>query len=87
MGKGLESAAAFFDIPAETLPDVPKITITGGSSVSVENHRGVSMFSDELIEISCGRGAIRLRGSGFELRSISASEIRIHGRLLCVELD
>ena len=52
MGKGLESAASFFDIPAETLPDVPKITITGTSTVCVENHRGIELFSDDTIQIN-----------------------------------
>ena len=87
MGKGLESAASFFDIPAETLPDVPKITVTGTSTVCVENHRGIELFSDDTIQINCGRKMLRLRGSGFEIAGISSGEIRIRGQLLSLELD
>lgn len=87
MGKGLESAAAFFDIPAETLPNVPKLTVTGGSNIVVENHRGIRVFSPELIEIDCGRQVLRLRGSGFELEKLTPGELRIRGGLLIAELD
>ena len=87
MGKGLERAAAFFDIPAETLPNVPKLTVTGGSSILVENHRGIRTFSPELIEIDCGRQLLRLRGSAFELEKLTGGELRIRGGLLYAELE
>ncbi|MGI6029331.1 MAG: YabP/YqfC family sporulation protein [Candidatus Heteroscillospira sp.] len=87
MGKGLESAAAFFDLPAETLPNVPKLTVTGGSSVVVENHRRIQVFSQELIEIDCGRQLLRLRGSAFELEKMTPGELHIRGKLLMAELD
>ncbi|MGE4354240.1 MAG: YabP/YqfC family sporulation protein [Oscillospiraceae bacterium] len=87
MGKGLENIAAFFDIPAETLPNVPKFTVTGGSQITVENHRAIREFSEELIEIDCGRQVLRLRGSGFELKKLTGEGIRIAGRLLYAELE
>jgi sporulation protein YqfC len=87
MPRGLESAAAFFEIPAETLPGVPKLTVTGGSRISVENHRGIRHFSPEMLEIDCGRRTIRLRGSGFELEKLTPGELRLRGRVLQIEFD
>lgn len=87
MGNGLEKAAAFFDIPAETLPNVPKFTVIGGDSICVENHRGIRVFSEELIEINCGRQILRLRGGGFRLEKITTDEVKIRGQLLYAELE
>lgn len=87
MGQRLESAAAFFDIPAETLPNVPKLTITGNNCVQIENHKGIQFFSSELIELSFGRQVVRLRGSAFVLELITPEELRIKGRLISAELD
>ena len=87
MGKRLEKAAQFFDIPAETLPGVPKLTVTGNTAVTVENHHGIRSFSEELIELDCGKKILRLHGSGFILEKLTAAELRIRGELLYAELD
>lgn len=87
MGKGLAAVAAYFDIPAETLPNVPKFTITGNNRITVENHHGIKEFSEELIEIDCGKQSLRLRGSGFMLKKLSADELKISGKLIYIELE
>ena len=87
MGKGLEKAAAFFDIPAETLPDVLKLTVTGGRSICVENHRAIRSFSPDLIEVDCGRQLLHIRGSELRIERLSRSEIRIIGQFIYAELD
>jgi len=85
MGKGMERAAQFFDIPAETLPNVPKLTVTGSRNIVVENHRSIKVFSGELIEIDCGEKSLSLHGSGFILEKMAAGEIKIRGELLYAE--
>jgi len=87
MSGGLESTAAFFEIPAETVPGVSKLTVTGGRHVTVVNHRGLRHFSPELLEIDCGRRIIRLRGSGFELEKLTRGELRFRGKVLLIEFD
>ena len=87
MGQRLEKAAAIFDIPAETLPDVPKLTVTGNNCVQIENHRGIRFFSTDLIEVSFGKRVVRLRGSAFMLEKITPEELRIKGKLILAELD
>ncbi len=87
MSKGLENIAAYFDIPAETLPNVPKLTVTGSSGIMIENHCGIRTFSDDLIEINCGKQVFRIRGSGFVLKKIDKDELKIKGKLLYAELD
>ena len=87
MGKGMERAAQFFDIPAETLPNVPKLTVTGSRSIVVENHRYIKLFSGELIEIDCGEKTLNLHGSDFILERLGAGEVKIHGELLYAEFS
>jgi len=85
MGKGMERAAHFFDIPAETLPNVPKLTVTGSKCITVENYRCIKAFTGELIEIDCAERTISLHGRDFLLEKLTTEEIKIRGELLYVE--
>ncbi len=87
MGKRLEKTAAFFDIPAEALPDIPKLIITGSHRIVIENYSKIRSFSPERIEIACGGQSLCLRGDAFELERLTASELHIRGRVLLAELD
>lgn len=87
MGKNIENFATYFDIPAETLPNVPKITITGDRQISVENYRSINEFSEELIQINCHKKTITLRGSGFAIEKIGDNEMKITGKLMFAELE
>lgn len=87
MGKSIENLAAYFDIPAETLPSVSKFTVTGGNIITIENYRSIREFSDDLIEIDCGKQIIRLRGSGFAIEKINNDEAKITGTLMYAELE
>ena len=39
----LQKAAVRLDIPEDALSRVPRVTVTGGSEVCVENHRGLQV--------------------------------------------
>jgi sporulation protein YqfC len=81
--RGLE----IFDLPAEVVAGVPKLTVTGCRRVLVENHKGITEYGRELIEISGGRVKVRVHGEGLELVAMNHTELLIAGQIFTVEFE
>ena len=78
-------AAETFDLPGEVLLDLPRITVTGGSRVVVENHQGLMDYSDQLIVVAGGPVTLKMIGDGLELRAMTAEALLITGNVFSVE--
>lgn len=85
MEKILRNAADTFDLPGEVLLDLPRLTVTGGGRVMVENHQGLMDYSSELIVVAGGRVTIKLIGDGLELRAMNAEALLITGNVFHIE--
>jgi len=81
----LESAADTFDLPGEVLLDLPRLTVTGGQRVMVENHQGLMDYSPETIVVAGGRVTLKIIGSSLELRAMTAGALLITGDVFQVE--
>ena len=81
-----EEAADRFDLPADAVAGMPRITITGRSRVLIENHKGLLEYGEETIEVAGGRLRIRIRGTDLQLRAMDREDLIITGRILTVEL-
>ena len=75
-----------FDLPAELIPGVPKLTLSGGSEVLVENHGGLKSYSRECIEVRSRNMTLQIRGEDLELASMTKAEIVISGIIVAIEL-
>ena len=82
----IEEITERFDLPAETA-GLPKVTITGGRQVLVENHKGLLEYSGEQIEINGGRLRVRIRGTGLELRAMSRELVLVTGQIFGVDME
>ena len=82
-----ERAAEIFDLPAESVAGVPKLTITGCRYAVVENHRGITTYSRELIEVDGGRVHLRIRGEALELTAMDRSVLIIRGQIYAAEFE
>lgn len=80
-----EETAEKFQLPAEAVAGVPKITITGKARVLIENHKGLLEYGEERIEISGGRVRIRINGTDLELRTMDKNDLVITGQILSAE--
>jgi len=83
----LERAADMLDLPGEVVAGMPRITITGGCRVLVENHRGILEYGQERITVNGGRMVLTVCGGGLEIRSLNTNELLITGRLRSMEFD
>ena len=76
--------AASFDMPGELMTGVPKITLTGNSSILVENHSGIRGFSAERVCIGCCYGEMEIIGRDLQLRLLKKDEIEVEGEIRSV---
>ena len=86
-GNILDRAADAFDLPAEVVAGMPKITVTGCSKVYIESHKGILEYSEELISVNGGRVILKIRGGGLEICSMNAGELLIEGLISGVEIE
>lgn len=74
-----------FGLPAQVLPSEPKITISGGSEVLIENHGGLLCYTRDRIEVRARSGVLRIRGDELELAAMTAGDIVVRGLIVTVE--
>lgn len=82
-----DKAANLFDLPGEVVAGMSRVTITGGSRVFIENHKGILEYGEERIGINGGRVVISVTGSDLEIRSMNTSELLITGRVHNVSFE
>lgn len=85
MARWMEEIADRFDLPADTVAGLPRITLTGDRRVLIENHRGLLEYSEETVEVSGGRLRVRVRGTGLRLRAMDAEALLVTGTIFSVE--
>ena len=81
-----EETAYRFDLPADALAALPRITLCGRGRVSVENHRGLLGYDGNRVELSGGRVRVVITGTDLELRVMDRSAAVITGEICSVEL-
>lgn len=83
--KRIRSITDRLSLPAEILPGVPRVTMSGGSEVLVENHAGLRSYSQSCIEVRGRNGFLRISGDGLELAAMSKTDIVIRGIIASAE--
>ena len=81
----LDRATDAFDLPGEVLLDLPRLTVTGGQRVVVENHQGLMDYSPQTIVVAGGRLNLKIVGDALELRAMTAGALLITGDVFAVE--
>ena len=74
-----------FGLPAELMPGVPKLTLSGGSEVLIENHGGLKSYSRGLVEIRGRDMLMQIRGEDLELTAMTKTIVALRGIIVAVE--
>ncbi len=80
-----EKLSNAFELPKDIVLDVSKVIIIGTSQVTVENHKGIVEYSEELIRINTGSCIMRLTGRNLSIKTILQEEITIVGEITGIE--
>lgn len=80
-----EKISNTFELPKDIVLDVSKIIIIGTGQVTVENHKGIVEYSEELIRINTGNCIMKLSGKKLAIKTILQEEITITGEITNIE--
>lgn len=73
------------ELPEDVLLGSGKLTVTGGRSAVIENHRGVLEYTAERIVVAVPRGKVCLDGTGLRLKAMNKNELLVGGRIRNIE--
>lgn len=73
------------ELPEDVLLGSGKLTVTGGRSAVIENHRGVLEYTSERIVVAVPRGRLCLDGAGLCLKAMNKNELLVGGRIRNIE--
>lgn len=76
-----------FELPAEAMAGVARLTITGARRAVIEDHKGLLALGEDLVAVDGGRVTIRLRGEGLQLRAMDKKELVITGEIFSAEFE
>ncbi len=74
-----------FELPKDIIMDVSKVIIIGTGQITVENHKGIVEYSEELIRVNTGSGILKLCGRNLAIKTILQEEITITGEITNIE--
>ena len=74
------------DLSGEALPKVPLIEVMGHDRVLVENHCGITAYSDEAICVKVKFGSVQITGCHLTIARMTVEQLIIVGEIRCVEL-
>lgn len=81
------SASEKLGIPPEILTGLPVVEMTGDSAVMIEQHGGISAYSEEEVCVKVNLGMICVTGKGLTIRMMNHEKIVIYGRLESVRIE
>ncbi|AVP55009.1 sporulation protein YqfC [Clostridium tetani] len=67
------------ELPRDVLMDLPKIVITGNTEISIENHRGIVVFDENIVKINSRVGLLSIHGRDFEILFLGGKTITLRG--------
>ena len=75
------------DIPAEAATGAPRVTISGGTRVLVEGHRGLLEYADGRVAAAGLNCRILIKGEALQIVAMDRRELVVAGRLWAVEME
>ncbi|RBW70506.1 sporulation protein YqfC [Bacillus taeanensis] len=69
------------ELPADTVMDLPRITMIGQLHIYIENHQGVLRFSNQELRLLLKQGQLLVKGEAFVIKTILPEEILLEGKI------
>ncbi|ALX48120.1 sporulation protein YqfC [Lentibacillus amyloliquefaciens] len=70
-----------FSLPSDVMMELPRVTMIGQLHVYIENHQGLSVYSDKELKLKSNKGYIQILGSSFVLKMMLPEEILLEGHI------
>ena len=80
-----EKAAEMSGVTKDVAMGLPILTITGTNDLCVENYRGMTEYTDQIIRLQSKSGQIKITGKKLEVIYYTNDEMKIHGHIRTIE--
>ena len=67
------------ELPHDMVLNLPRVTMVGNIQLTLENHRGVLLYTSQCIRVAVDKGELAVTGQNLQIRSILQEEIVIDG--------
>lgn len=67
------------ELPRDLVQNLPRVTMVGNIQLTLENHRGIILYTDQRIRVAVDKGEIVIEGQRLTIRSIFSDEIVVDG--------
>lgn len=81
----LRVVSDLFDLPAELLTLLPRVSLAGRGDMFVENHQGIVECTSRRIRFATKIGIVTVKGDELILKHFGVERIAIHGVIDSVE--
>ncbi|MDY0396721.1 sporulation protein YqfC [Virgibacillus halophilus] len=71
----------YLGLPSDAVHELPRVTMIGQIHAYIENHNGISIFTDTELRLKTTQGYIQLTGSSFVLKLMLPEEILVEGKI------
>ena len=75
------------NLPTEAIPRLPLVELFGDKRVLVENHKGVSVYSVNEIQVKVSYGCLCIYGSDLELTQMTKQQLVVTGVITGVAIS
>lgn len=82
----LERVTAAADLASESMPGLPVLELAGENRVLIENHQGVTGYSDVMICVKVQYGCLEINGNRLSLAYMSKEKLIIMGKINEIKL-
>ncbi|HLT56897.1 MAG TPA: sporulation protein YqfC [Bacillota bacterium] len=74
-----------FALPSDVILELPRITVIGQIHAYIENHDGLTAFSDTELILKMKKGSVKITGESFVLKMMLPEEILLEGTITDVK--
>ncbi|MDY0405534.1 sporulation protein YqfC [Virgibacillus sp. 179-BFC.A HS] len=71
----------YLALPSDAVHELPRITMIGQIHAYIENHKGISVFTDTELRLRTINGYIQLTGNSFVLKLMLPEEVLLEGKI------
>lgn len=82
-----ERIAQSMDLPLSIIAKVPRIELTGNTSLLIEQHMGIIKYTDDEVVVAAHNMSIKIAGSKLSLGVMNSQELTINGNIVSVSME
>lgn len=82
-----EAVSDAWGVPKDIIMNLPRLTISGGSEIYIEGHKGIIEYTVSRIRVSTAMGIISVSGKKLNISVIRPEDILINGVFTKIEYE